>query len=162
MKKFQSIQRKQRGFTLVEMGIAAFVVAGLLVAVFMVAPKFKTDRLLALGRQEVPLVVSALRAAFIGQSYRGADRPGSAGVRCVSWSLLRYNYPILRRAQGDKLAGVCVCQHDACSADGDTRRWRHCLLDNRSLLGHVHSHDANFSGSAGCGHGVRGSDFEYY
>jgi prepilin-type N-terminal cleavage/methylation domain-containing protein len=68
MKKWQSIQRKQRGFTLVEMGIVAVVVAGLLVAVFMLVPKMKTDRMLASGRQEVPLVVSALRAAFIGQT----------------------------------------------------------------------------------------------
>lgn len=68
MKKLQSIQRRQRGFSLVEMGIAAVVVAGLLVAVFMLVPKIKTDRLLASGRQEVPLVVSALRQAFVGQA----------------------------------------------------------------------------------------------
>ena len=68
MKRIQSTQRQQQGFTLVEMGVVAAIVAALLIAVFMLLPKVKQERLLASGRQEVPLVVTALRAAFINQT----------------------------------------------------------------------------------------------
>ena len=60
--------RKQKGFTLVEMGIVAVIVASLVVAVIAMLPKIKRDRYMAAGRQEVPIIVSSLRSAFIGQT----------------------------------------------------------------------------------------------
>ena len=72
MPKFQSEPNNkrphQRGFTLVEMGLVITVVAALLVGVMVLIPKIKLDRAMAAAREEIPVVVSQLRAGFLNQT----------------------------------------------------------------------------------------------
>ena len=67
MKTPRKSRRRQLGISLVEMGIAAVVISVLLIGILVGLPKLQLDSRLNKARQEIPLVLNAMNAAYATQ-----------------------------------------------------------------------------------------------
>lgn len=68
MKTLGTSRRKQLGIGLVEMSIAAVVIAVFLVGILVALPKLQLDQRLNKARQEIPLTLNAMTAAYATQA----------------------------------------------------------------------------------------------